>query len=198
MWLQTGLRCFYFLFLTKLGPHLFYPLSVLQPGLGAKRRPRNYPEELDRNYVVCCSCWVMGGEGGGGFLFFYAQIFFLNIFIKHKNLGVILLTLGIYVLMLVFLVFSKALLNVGEVEKGSEPAVKQPPQTAAGSCGCNKSCSCSKTDVVFSDLYSTGTHGWKTGLKKNSEYFSSLLIYWLYIFFNLNHFKGPLKATYSR
>lgn len=28
-------------------------LCLLQPGLGAKRRPRNYPEELDRNYVVC-------------------------------------------------------------------------------------------------------------------------------------------------
>ncbi|MEQ2282644.1 Glutamate decarboxylase 2, partial [Ameca splendens] len=49
-----------------------------------------------------------------------------------------------------------ALLNVGEVEKPGEPAAEQPPQTAAGSCGCNKSCTCTKgTDVGFSDLYST-------------------------------------------
>ncbi|XP_014852842.1 PREDICTED: glutamate decarboxylase 2 [Poecilia mexicana] len=49
-----------------------------------------------------------------------------------------------------------ALLNVGEGEKPNEPAAKQPPQTAAGSCGCNKSCTCTKgTDVGFSDLYST-------------------------------------------
>uniref|UniRef100_A0A3B3XKZ6 Glutamate decarboxylase 2 n=1 Tax=Poecilia mexicana TaxID=48701 RepID=A0A3B3XKZ6_9TELE len=51
----------------------------------------------------------------------------------------------------------EALLNVGEGEKPNEPAAKQPPQTAAGSCGCNKSCTCTKgTDVGFSDLYSTG------------------------------------------
>uniref|UniRef100_A0A3B5QK34 Glutamate decarboxylase 2 n=1 Tax=Xiphophorus maculatus TaxID=8083 RepID=A0A3B5QK34_XIPMA len=49
-----------------------------------------------------------------------------------------------------------ALLNVGEGEKPAEPAAMQPPQTAAGSCGCNKSCTCTKgTDVGFSDLYST-------------------------------------------
>uniref|UniRef100_A0A3Q0QY63 Glutamate decarboxylase 2 n=1 Tax=Amphilophus citrinellus TaxID=61819 RepID=A0A3Q0QY63_AMPCI len=38
-----------------------------------------------------------------------------------------------------------------------DPAAKQPPQTAAGTCGCNKSCNCTKAAVVFSDLYSTGT-----------------------------------------
>uniref|UniRef100_A0A3Q0R076 Glutamate decarboxylase 2 n=1 Tax=Amphilophus citrinellus TaxID=61819 RepID=A0A3Q0R076_AMPCI len=48
-----------------------------------------------------------------------------------------------------------ALLNVGEVEKPADPAAKQPPQTAAGTCGCNKSCNCTKAAVVFSDLYST-------------------------------------------
>lgn len=53
---------------------------------------------------------------------------------------------------------SKALLNVGEVEKPADPAAKQPPQEeAAGTCGCNKSCNCTKAAVVFSDLYSTGT-----------------------------------------
>ncbi len=53
---------------------------------------------------------------------------------------------------------SKALLNVGEVEKPADPAAKQPPQReAAGTCGCNKSCNCTKAAVVFSDLYSTGT-----------------------------------------
>lgn len=53
---------------------------------------------------------------------------------------------------------SKALLNVGEVEKAVDPAATQPPQgEAAGTCGCNKSCTCTKTPVVFSDLYSTGT-----------------------------------------
>lgn len=52
----------------------------------------------------------------------------------------------------------KALLNVGEVEKPADPAAKQPPQReAAGTCGCNKSCNCTKGPVVFSDLYSTGT-----------------------------------------
>lgn len=32
------------------------PLSplLLQLGLGVKRRPRNFPEELDQKYVVCC------------------------------------------------------------------------------------------------------------------------------------------------
>lgn len=53
---------------------------------------------------------------------------------------------------------SKALLNVGEMEKPADPADKQPPQTTAGSCGCNKSCDCTKAAVVFSDLYSTGTN----------------------------------------
>lgn len=52
---------------------------------------------------------------------------------------------------------SKALLNVGEVEKAAEPGAKQPPETAAGTCGCNKSCNCTKAAVGFSDLYSTGT-----------------------------------------
>ncbi|KAG7231250.1 hypothetical protein INR49_012081 [Caranx melampygus] len=75
--------------------------APVRPGLGAKRRPRNYPEELDRNYVV-------------------------------------------------------SLLNVGEVEKAGESAAKQPPQTTASSCGCNKSCNCTKAAAVaFSDLYST-------------------------------------------
>lgn len=68
------------------------------------------------------------------------------IFFKKSNVSV-----------LVFVV-SKALLSVGEGEKAAEPAAKQPPQTeAAGTCGCNKSCNCSKGAVVFSDLYSTGT-----------------------------------------
>uniref|UniRef100_A0A3B3B3W4 glutamate decarboxylase n=1 Tax=Oryzias melastigma TaxID=30732 RepID=A0A3B3B3W4_ORYME len=48
-----------------------------------------------------------------------------------------------------------ALLNVGEVEKGAETGAKQPLQPAAGTCGCNKPCNCAKTDVGFSDLYST-------------------------------------------
>ncbi|XP_022063727.1 glutamate decarboxylase 2 [Acanthochromis polyacanthus] len=49
-----------------------------------------------------------------------------------------------------------ALLNVGEVEKPADPDAKQPqPQTAAGTCGCNKSCNCTKAPLVFSDLYST-------------------------------------------
>ncbi|XP_008301024.1 glutamate decarboxylase 2 [Stegastes partitus] len=48
-----------------------------------------------------------------------------------------------------------ALLNVGEGEKPGEPAAKQPPETAAGTCGCNKSCNCTKAPLVFSDLYST-------------------------------------------
>lgn len=54
--------------------------------------------------------------------------------------------------------FFKALLNVGEVEKTAESGSKQPLQTsAAGTCGCNKQpCNCTKADVVFSDLYSTG------------------------------------------
>uniref|UniRef100_A0A3Q4GTP3 Glutamate decarboxylase 2 n=1 Tax=Neolamprologus brichardi TaxID=32507 RepID=A0A3Q4GTP3_NEOBR len=47
------------------------------------------------------------------------------------------------------------LLNVGEVEKPAEPGAKQPPQTDAGTCGCNKSCNCTKAAVGFSDLYST-------------------------------------------
>lgn len=55
-------------------------------------------------------------------------------------------------------VVSKALLNVGEVEKAADPAATQPPQgEAAGTCGCNKSCNCTKAPLVFSDLYSTGT-----------------------------------------
>lgn len=57
--------------------------------------------------------------------------------------------------------FCSALLNVGEVvEKPAEAAVKQPPEAAvAGDCGCNKTCNCTKAaSVVFSDLYSTGTH----------------------------------------
>lgn len=41
------------------------------------------------------------------------------------------------------------------MEKPADPAAKQPPQTAAGTCGCNKSCTCTKAGVGFSDLYST-------------------------------------------
>ena len=42
-------------------------LPFFQPGLGAKRRPRNSPEELDRNYVVCRSSQGEGvGWGGVG------------------------------------------------------------------------------------------------------------------------------------
>lgn len=41
-------------------PYLIYPPSLFQPGLGAKQRPRNYPEELDLNYVVC---WEEAGVG---------------------------------------------------------------------------------------------------------------------------------------
>lgn len=53
---------------------------------------------------------------------------------------------------------SAALLNVGEAEKAADPAAKQlPPGEAAGTCGCNKTCNCTKAAVVFSDLYSTGT-----------------------------------------
>lgn len=56
-------------------------------------------------------------------------------------------------------VLCKALLNVGEGEKAAEPGTKQPPQgEAAAACGCNKPCNCPKpSNVVFSDLYSTGT-----------------------------------------
>lgn len=51
-----------------------------------------------------------------------------------------------------------ALLNVGDAEKAADPAAKlAPPGEAAGTCGCNKSCNCTKAAVVFSDLYSTGT-----------------------------------------
>lgn len=51
-----------------------------------------------------------------------------------------------------------ALLNVGDAEKAADAAAKLPPPgEAAGTCGCNKSCNCSKAAVVFSDLYSTGT-----------------------------------------
>lgn len=51
-----------------------------------------------------------------------------------------------------------ALLNVGEAEKPADAAAKLPPPgEAAGTCGCNKSCTCTKAAVVFSDLYSTGT-----------------------------------------
>lgn len=53
---------------------------------------------------------------------------------------------------------SAALLNVGEAEKPADPAAKQPPPgEAGGTCGCNKSCNCTKAAVGFSDLYSTGT-----------------------------------------
>lgn len=31
---------------------IWFSPFFFQPGLGAKRRPRNFPEELDRNYVV--------------------------------------------------------------------------------------------------------------------------------------------------
>ncbi|TNN57167.1 Glutamate decarboxylase 2 [Liparis tanakae] len=55
---------------------------------------------------------------------------------------------------------SATLLNVGEVEKAADPAAKQPPEAeeaagSCGSCGCNKSCNCTKAPLVFSDLYST-------------------------------------------
>lgn len=42
----------------------FIYLLFFQPGLGAKRRPRNSPEDSDRNYVVC-RCPQGDGDGGG-------------------------------------------------------------------------------------------------------------------------------------
>ncbi|KAJ8396804.1 hypothetical protein AAFF_G00014030 [Aldrovandia affinis] len=47
-----------------------------------------------------------------------------------------------------------ALLNVGEAEKPADPAAKQT-QVESETCGCNKPCNCSKTNLGFSDLYST-------------------------------------------
>lgn len=42
----------------------FIPL-LFQPELGAKRRPRNFPEELDRNYMVCWRRECVAQRGGG-------------------------------------------------------------------------------------------------------------------------------------
>lgn len=51
------------------------------------------------------------------------------------------------------------MLNVGDVEKATDPVAKQPPaEEAVGTCGCKKSCNCNKAAVVFSDLYSTGNN----------------------------------------
>ena len=125
-------------------------LPFFQPGLGAKRRPRNSPEELDRNYVVCRSSQGEGvGWGGVGWGWVGTCLPPISLFVARvlRNISLSL-----------FCGRPKALLNVGEVEKPADPAAKQPPQReAASTCGCNKSCNCTKGPVVFSDLYSTGT-----------------------------------------
>lgn len=58
---QSSARCRNFISLSCVergnffGGEIYAPFScVFQPGLGVKRRPRNFPEELDQKYVVRC------------------------------------------------------------------------------------------------------------------------------------------------
>ncbi|KAG9340093.1 hypothetical protein JZ751_022015, partial [Albula glossodonta] len=50
--------------------------------------------------------------------------------------------------------FVVSLLNVGEAEKPADPVAKKP-EAEAGTCSCSKPCNCSKTNIGFSELYST-------------------------------------------
>lgn len=132
----------------------FIYLLFFQPGLGAKRRPRNSPEDSDRNYVVC-RCPQGDGDGGG---MGWSWVGLGRAFPPPASTSLFVARVLRNVSLSLFFGRPKALLNVGEVEKPADPAAKQPPQReAAGTCGCNKSCNCTKGPVVFSDLYSTGT-----------------------------------------
>lgn len=131
-------------------------LSLLSSSQGLV--PSGGPEIFRRNWIeimwyVGFTGRVEGVEGGRRYVRRYHPPLCLRPCRQsHKNISVL------------FSVVSKALLSVGEGEKPAETAAKQPPQTeAAGTCGCNKSCNCTKGAVVFSDLYSTGTKARKPG-----------------------------------
>jgi len=118
----------------------FYLSSLLSSSQGLV--PSGGPEIIRRNWIeimwygegcVCvCRCGGLHLRLGPSCFFFLFEI-------------------------ILFVVLSKALLNVREVEKAADAAAKQPPEAGScGSCGCNKSCNCTKAPLVFSDLYSTG------------------------------------------
>lgn len=128
----------------------------ISPSSSQSLVPSGGPEILRRNWIEIM--WYVAAHGERGWGWDGVELGWVGTCIPPLTTSLFVARVLRNVSLSLFFGRPKALLNVGEVEKPADPAAKQPPQReAAGTCGCNKSCNCTKGPVVFSDLYSTGT-----------------------------------------